>query len=368
MATNWIVPVVAQALLFLLQSGMAASVDTQILRERLTRWKGIMVGLLCQFFILPATGFCSAKVFSLQPVFGISLLAVTSSPGGAYSNWWCSVFNADLALSVAMTTCSTLASVVLMPANLALYTKAAYGSAPELDWWRLLTSILVAVLAIGCGTCMSAMFPRRRRCFNVFGNIAGVALILFSFFTSSRDDPIWDKDLNFYSAVAAPCVAGLIMAFTIGRLAPCISGPEAVAVTVETCYQNIGLALTIALASFEGADRARSAGVPLYYGFVQVVCLPVFLLFAWKAGLTHAPSSDRLYAVIIGDYQPQSPTSNGQIQMASEPEGDPEATMEVDKQEDTLAERPVDSLPSPGLEPAERLQTSIPVQEAIISL
>jgi sodium/bile acid cotransporter 2 len=351
MATNWLVPAVAQALLFLLQSGMAASVDTQILRERLTRWKGIMVGLVCQFFILPATGFCSAKAFSLQPVFGISLLAVTSSPGGAYSNWWCSVFNADLALSVAMTTCSTLASVVMMPANLALYTKAAYGSAPELDWLRLLTSIVVAVLAIGCGTCMSARFPRHRRSFNIFGNVAGIALIVFSFFTSSRDDPIWDKDLNFYTAVGAPCVVGLILAFTIGRLAPCISRPEAVAVTVETCYQNIGLALTIALASFEGADRARSAGVPLYYGFVQVVCLPVFLLFAWKAGLTHAPSSDRLYAVIIGDYQPQSPTSSDQNQLPSEPEGDPEATTVGDKQEeeDTLAERPVE--PSPSLSP-----------------
>ena len=33
-------------------------------------------------------------------VYGITLLIVASSPGGSYSNLWCSLFNADLALSV----------------------------------------------------------------------------------------------------------------------------------------------------------------------------------------------------------------------------------------------------------------------------
>eukprot|EP00957_Ditylum_brightwellii_P066894 5076933-Ditylum_brightwellii.AAC.1 len=58
---------------------------------------------------------------------GVTLLIVTASPGGSYSNWWCSLFNADLALSVAMTALSTLLSAIFLPANLLLYAYFAYG-------------------------------------------------------------------------------------------------------------------------------------------------------------------------------------------------------------------------------------------------
>ena len=47
----------------------------------------------------------------------ITLLLVTASPSGGFSGLWCSLCNADLALSVAVTTASTLVSVPLMPAS-----------------------------------------------------------------------------------------------------------------------------------------------------------------------------------------------------------------------------------------------------------
>jgi predicted Na+-dependent transporter len=58
----------------------------------------------------------------------VLLLLTTSSPGGSYSNWWCFIFNADLALSVAMTTVSSIASVVMLPLNLTIYLHATAGS------------------------------------------------------------------------------------------------------------------------------------------------------------------------------------------------------------------------------------------------
>ena len=47
--------------------------------------------------------------------------------GGSFSNWWCSVFNVDLALSVALTTISTACSVFMLPLNLFVYARLAYG-------------------------------------------------------------------------------------------------------------------------------------------------------------------------------------------------------------------------------------------------
>jgi predicted Na+-dependent transporter len=46
---------------------------------------------------------------------------------GSYSNLWCSLFNADLALSVAMTTASTVVSALMLPLNLLFYLSLIYN-------------------------------------------------------------------------------------------------------------------------------------------------------------------------------------------------------------------------------------------------
>lgn len=319
---EWLVPAAAQFLLFLLVAGMAGSVDTCILRERFRRPRGIAIGLCCQFMILPLAGFVAVKVCDLDEVYGFALLCVTSSPGGAYSNWWCSLFNADLALSIAMTTCSTIVSVVMTPANLLLYGRLSYDTVPSLSWPRLLVSLGVCVFSIFVGLLISTVFPDRRKLCNMCGNVAGLALVAFSLVVSSRDDPILDKDAAFYIAVGSPCLLGLVLSFGVSHAVPHISGPEAVACAVETSYQNTGLALTIALATFPEGQRGRAAVVPLYYGVCQVVLLPLFLLFSWRAGLTYAPKSTRIDRVVMQDFQPRS-ASPSAASSADEPPSTP---------------------------------------------
>merc|ERR1712083_2209 len=85
-----------------------------------------------------------------------------------------------------------------------------------------------------------------------------------------------------------------------------LDAPQRIAVTVETCYQNTGIALALALATFPTKDQSAAAEVPLYYGVVEIIVLPVFLLTAWKLGLTYAPPSDLLCKVIAGNYQPKA--------------------------------------------------------------
>lgn len=109
-------------LLGILVFGFSASVDFESFKDKLQRKNGILIGLACQFFLLPFVGFCVVKLFSLREVYGIPLLLVVSSPGGSYSNWWCSLFNADLALSIAMTTASTIISVQHTHAHAHTYT------------------------------------------------------------------------------------------------------------------------------------------------------------------------------------------------------------------------------------------------------
>lgn len=123
-------------LLFFLVCGMSATVEIKQLRKQMTNVTALCIGVGMQFIILPFVGFLVVKLLQLPAAVGITLLVVTSSPGGSYSNWWCSLFNAELSLSVTMTALSTLLSTIMLPTNLILYTRWTYSSdvVQSLDW------------------------------------------------------------------------------------------------------------------------------------------------------------------------------------------------------------------------------------------
>jgi ACR3 family arsenite efflux pump ArsB len=97
-----LVNITGNILVFCLVFGMSATVDTKCFRAQVQNSKAIITGVLLQFLLMPFLGFLLVKTLALDYITGLMLLVVTCSPGGSYSNWWCSLFNADLALSVTM--------------------------------------------------------------------------------------------------------------------------------------------------------------------------------------------------------------------------------------------------------------------------
>ena len=67
---------------------MSATVNISNFKSQIRNYRAIGTGLLLQFIILPFLGFAVVKVADFDPVIGITLLIITSSPGGAYSNWF----------------------------------------------------------------------------------------------------------------------------------------------------------------------------------------------------------------------------------------------------------------------------------------
>mmetsp|Transcript_33736 Transcript_33736/g.92492 ORF Transcript_33736/g.92492 Transcript_33736/m.92492 type:complete len:185 (-) Transcript_33736:91-645(-) len=139
--------VLSNVLLFMLIAGMAGSCDSALLKKAFKRLNGIGAGLVCQFVLLPLLGFLSLTAFPQSPSTAVTLLVVTTSPGGGFSGWWCFLCNADLALSVAMTTASTIVSVFALPVNLYLYITLLYGRSVEIDFLQLCLSVAIVVVA-----------------------------------------------------------------------------------------------------------------------------------------------------------------------------------------------------------------------------
>jgi len=331
---NLVAEITSYVLLFLLIFGMSATVDMRNLLRQLKNKFAIGTGVAMQFLVMPFLGFVAVtalKKHGFESHMGLTLLIVTASPGGSYSNWWCSTFNADLALSVAMTALSTLLSTVLLPANLMLYANAAYGLSGEgggilshVDWSSLFISLGVVIVAILSGLLASYKIHSRRfrRWSNRLGTFSGIALIVFSAAfstgTGSSEASLWGQDWSFYVGVGLPCLVGLVVANFLSRLFR-LKKPEVVTLSVECCYQNVGIATSAAMAMFDDPiQRAEALCVPLFYGFVEAAILGLYCVVSWKMGWTKAPADEKLCVVIGTTYEVAVGDVDEDTQMAEE--------------------------------------------------
>lgn len=303
-----IVSVTGNILVFCLVFGMSATVDTKCFRAQINNAKAIMTGIILQFLLMPFLGFLIVRLLALDYITGLMLLVVTCSPGGSYSNWWCSLFNADLALSVTMTAISTFLSIIMLPFNLYVYTRLAYhyDVVHNVEWAQLFTSIFIVIFAIAAGFCASYHYDDHdfNQNANRLGNFAGAALVVFSLImaNSNSEYQLWDRDWKFYFGVGAPCIMGLLIA-TGATTYLWLLAPERVTVSIECCYQNVGIAMSIAAAIFDGDELAQAIGVPVYYGFVEAVVVSLYCYWAWKNGWTKAPTDITLWKALTTSYE-----------------------------------------------------------------
>jgi len=314
--------ILALVLLFFLILGMAGSVDVYTLRAQFDKRRGILCGLGCQFLLMPFIGAMVVKLAEPEQHVGLTLMVLVSSSGGAYSNWWCSVFNADLALSIAMTATSTAICALMLPLNIMLYSFFLFDEGIDLPWMEMVRSIGAVLLGIVLGVTTTTYRPDWRRRMNLLGNMCGIGLIVLTGVgsmlkkkpkaTEEAGTPPWKKDSDFYIVVASPFVVAFLLSLLISSL-PCLKleRPERVAITIEVCYQNVGIASAVALSAFCDNPRILSdaVAVPLIYGMLEAVFLAGFCVFAWKLGWTYAPSDLKLRSAIVGDFQPESPAS-----------------------------------------------------------
>jgi len=300
---------VGNFLLFALVFGMSATVDTECMKEQVKNRKAIMLGVFCQFILLPFLGFAIVNLMQLDANIGIMLLVVTSSPGGSYSNWWCSLFNADLALSVTMTAISTILSCLALPVNLLLYANFSYNAdvISDLDWVSVFVALGIVISAITLGLYMSYHCHsfKFNMLANKVGNIAGFLLIIFSATVTNggdADSRIWSRHWTFYVATVAPCILGLFIASALASLCN-LRKPERMTVAVECCYQNVGIATSLALTMFKGNNLNEAMGVPFFYGLCEALFVGSYCVGCWKAGWSKAPVDAPFWHILYVSYE-----------------------------------------------------------------
>ena len=139
----------------------------------------IPVGVLCQFMLMPLAASTVGRTLLLPyPDVGkhlfLGLVLVGCSPGGTASNLVSLIAGADVALSVLLTSCSTVLASLITP----LLTKFIIGSTVPVSGMALCAACAKVVLApVALGVMLNEYMPKLCKWVSRFTPFASVILV-----------------------------------------------------------------------------------------------------------------------------------------------------------------------------------------------
>ena len=177
-----IVPVCVVIMMF----GVGLNLTLASLGGILANPRSLLVATVLQIVLLPALAIFLIAVFTPAPVVALALVALAASSGGALSNVFTRLVGGNLALSVVMTTVTTLLLSATVPAVLAAALASgalAQGGTARLDPLQVGFDLMrLALLPIGLGLLIVHVFPRvaggLRRAADALGVAAFVTVLI----------------------------------------------------------------------------------------------------------------------------------------------------------------------------------------------
>jgi BASS family bile acid:Na+ symporter len=228
--------------------GMGVTLDAGAFRKVAARPWPVVLGFFAQYTVMPASGWLIAKALELPADFAVGLILVACCPGGTASNVVTYIARANVALSVVMTFCSTVAAVVMTP----WLTHWLAGTYLEVDAaGMLLTTMQVVVAPVAIGVFLHHKFPGLARPFSAYGPLVSVLLICMicaSIVGNSRE-AIFENGARLGLAVGLLHASGFLLGWILAKLGR-LDTSDSRAVSIEVGMQNSGLAAVLAKTHF----------------------------------------------------------------------------------------------------------------------
>ena len=171
---KWIGPYVVP-LLGIIMFGMGLTLSKEDFREVLRRPRDVTIGVLGQFVIMPGLAWLLSKALNLPPEVAVGVILVGCCPGGTASNVMTFLARGDVALSVAITSVTTLLAPIVTPALIYLLASQWIEVSAAAMFWSI---IQVVVLPIALGViCQTLMRDKVKAAVDVLPLVSVVAIV-----------------------------------------------------------------------------------------------------------------------------------------------------------------------------------------------
>ena len=208
----------------------------------------ILVGVCAQYVVMPLLGFLLALAFGINPLIAVGIVLVGSCPGGTASNVITYLARGDLALSVTLTSVSTLLCPFLLPALMYIYA-GRWIDVPVADLF--ISALQIVLLPVLFGVVLRKLLGRKSE--TVLPFLPSVSALVIAFVVgivvALNAESIRTIGAVVFLVVVIHNALGLTCGYLIAK-ALGFRESSARAISVEVGMQNSGLAAALSQMHF----------------------------------------------------------------------------------------------------------------------
>lgn len=235
-------------ILGIIMFGMGLSVRASDFKELFLRPKDVILGIFAQFLIMPFIAFVLIVLFKLDIALAIGVALVGACPGGTSSNVISYLSKADVALSVSITSCTTLLAPLLTP----FITYLLVGKSIDIDTLGMFLSIIqVIIIPIVIGVLTHKFLPKLTNSLQgilPLISTIGIVVIVMSVVSASASKILANIGIIFM-VVILHNLLGYALGFLVARIFK-LQLAKQKTLAIEVGMQNSGLAATLAATHF----------------------------------------------------------------------------------------------------------------------
>jgi bile acid transporter len=278
-------------LVFVIMFGLGAGLTPKDFRLAFRRPWGLIIGWITQFGLMPliTVGLIVTLLFQLPleyaaPV-ALGALLMGSVPAGTTSNIFTYFSKGNLALSVMMTTHSTLWAILMTPLILALYGNWLFADQREFEipLLNIVVTLVLLLVPVVAGMWIRKKSANVGAVLELLGGFVGLFFIVFLIATwvPRNWGLLSTTPWQTFGVAIGMGLVGILIAYVIAR-AIRLHPMNARTIALETGIQNGPLGIAIVLLSFSGnADIGLILIIPALYSLFIVV-VATFVTFWFR--------------------------------------------------------------------------------------
>ena len=203
----------------------------------------ILAGVCAQYVVMPLLGFLLAIAFGISPLIAVGVVLVGSCPGGTASNVITYLARGDLALSVTLTSVSTLLCPFLLPALMYGYA-GKWIDVPVADLF--ISALQIVLLPVLLGVSLRKLLGRKSETVLPFlPSVSSLVIALVvGIIVALNAESIKTIGAVVFLAVVIHNALGLVFGYLIAK-ALGFGESSCRAISVEVGMQNSGLAAAL---------------------------------------------------------------------------------------------------------------------------
>ena len=283
-------------MVFVIMFGLGAGLTPRDFRQALRRPWGLIIGWVTQFGIMPLLAFFLIITFLFQlpkeyaiPV-AIGAMIMGSVPAGTTSNIFTYFSKGNLALSVIMTTNSTLWAILMTPLSLYIYLGLLLpegGIAQQIPPRNIIVTLIILLIPVVLGMLIRKYSANIGAVLELMGGLVGVFFILFllSTWVPRNWGLLSSTPWQTYVVAIGLGLFGIMIAYLLTRGFK-MHPMNARTIALETGIQNGPLGIAIVLLNFSGDPTIGLVLIvpALYSLFIVLISTAVTIWFR-KANL-----------------------------------------------------------------------------------